>query len=87
MIFIATWALTWTSITCGRTSPRRINGDSRASKYYRITGPTADKQVYQRGVALHIAGEHAAHFLGARLEQVPQARGNHGSAAVDCGAV
>ncbi len=39
-------------------------------KYYRITGPTADKQVYHRGVALHIAGEHAAHFLGARLEQV-----------------
>jgi 1,4-alpha-glucan branching enzyme len=38
-------------------------------KYHRITGPTADKQVYDPAAALLAAGEHAAHFLQARLDQ------------------
>ena len=38
-------------------------------KYHRITGPTMDKQIYDRAAALHAADEHAAHFLGARVEQ------------------
>ncbi len=39
-------------------------------KYYRITGNTANKAVYDRGQALRAADEHAAHFLQARLEQI-----------------
>jgi 1,4-alpha-glucan branching enzyme len=39
-------------------------------KYFRITGGTADKQVYDRGSALHAAAEHAAHFLEARMVQI-----------------
>ena len=39
-------------------------------KYYTITGPTGDNRVYDRGAALHLAGEHAGHFLGERLRQV-----------------
>jgi 1,4-alpha-glucan branching enzyme len=38
-------------------------------KYHRITGPTHDKQVYDRAAALHAADEHATHFLQARVEQ------------------
>src|SRR5580692_7913612 len=37
-------------------------------KYHRITGPTLDKQVYDRAAALHAADEHASHFLRARTE-------------------
>ncbi|HMP82568.1 MAG TPA: DUF1957 domain-containing protein [Verrucomicrobiota bacterium] len=39
-------------------------------KYFRITGGASDKQVYDRQAALEVAAEHAAHFLGARMEQV-----------------
>lgn len=42
-------------------------------KYYRITGPTPDKQVYDRATALRAADEHAAHFLGERIAQVERA--------------
>ena len=35
-----------------------------------ITGGTADKQVYDRGAALHAAAEHAGHFLEARMAQI-----------------
>jgi 1,4-alpha-glucan branching enzyme len=38
-------------------------------KYYRITGGTADKQPYDRAVALQTAAEHAGHFLNARRAQ------------------
>jgi len=44
-------------------------------KYYCITGPTAAKRVYDRNVALHVAGEHAGHFLAARLAQVRRLAG------------
>ncbi len=39
-------------------------------KYFRITGGNSSKAVYERGPALQIANDHAAHFLGARLEQM-----------------
>jgi len=39
-------------------------------KYYAITGPTPDKRVYNRSVALHVAAQQAGHFLAARIEQV-----------------
>ena len=38
-------------------------------KYHRITGPTAEKQVYDRAAALRAADEHAGHFLRSRMEQ------------------
>jgi 1,4-alpha-glucan branching enzyme len=44
-------------------------------KYFRITGGTADKQVYDRGAALHAAAEHAGHFLEARVAQVRKLAG------------
>ncbi len=39
-------------------------------KYYRITGPSSEKQIYQRNEALQAAAEHAAHFLSARTDQM-----------------
>jgi len=39
-------------------------------KYHRITGPTEDKRVYERGPALEAAAAHAAHFLDARIRRV-----------------
>jgi len=39
-------------------------------KYYRITGPSPDKQIYDREAALRAAGEHAEHFLAERTAQV-----------------
>lgn len=39
-------------------------------KYFRITGGASEKQVYGRKAALEVAAEHAAHFLGARVEQI-----------------
>ena len=39
-------------------------------KYFRITGDSADKQVYQRAVALQTAANHAQHFLESRMEQI-----------------
>jgi len=44
-------------------------------KYFRITGGTADKQVYDRGAALHAAAEHAGHFLEARIAQLQKLAG------------
>ena len=44
-------------------------------KYFRITGDTADKQVYDRGAALHAAAEHAGHFLEARMAQTRKLAG------------
>ena len=44
-------------------------------KYFRITGATADKQVYDRGAALQAAAEHAGHFLEARVAQVQKLDG------------
>jgi hypothetical protein len=38
-------------------------------KYFRITGPTPDKEVYDRALALAAVETHAAHFLAARREQ------------------
>ncbi len=38
-------------------------------KYHCITGPGEEKRVYDRNGALWTAGEHAAHFLEARLNQ------------------
>ncbi|PYM16069.1 MAG: DUF1957 domain-containing protein [Verrucomicrobia bacterium] len=39
-------------------------------KYHRITGGTGAKAVYDRNTALQAAADHAAHFLGARIEQI-----------------
>jgi len=43
-------------------------------KYYRITG-TANKEIYDRGAALHAAGEHAQHFLNERITQISRLSG------------
>jgi 1,4-alpha-glucan branching enzyme len=39
-------------------------------KYYRITGPLGDKEVYDSETALRRAREHALHFLEARLRHL-----------------
>ena len=44
-------------------------------KYFRITGGAAEKQPYHRATALHAAGEHAGHFLNARLAQLKKLAG------------
>ena len=44
-------------------------------KYYRITGGTGDKQIYDRGDALQAASGHAQHFLDCRVEQARQMAG------------
>ncbi len=44
-------------------------------KYYRITGGTGEKQIYDRGAALQAASEHAQHFLDCRVEQARQMAG------------
>jgi 1,4-alpha-glucan branching enzyme len=44
-------------------------------KYFRITGGTDDKHIYDRGAALHMAGEHAGHFLGSRMAQIEKLSG------------
>ena len=43
-------------------------------KYYRITG-AANKEIYDRGAALHAAGEHAQHFLNERVAQISRLAG------------
>jgi len=43
-------------------------------KYYRITG-TAEKEIYDRGAALHAAAGHAQHFLNERQAQVGRLSG------------
>lgn len=42
-------------------------------KYYRITGGTAEKQVYDRQSALEAAAEHARHFVESRIQQIQTA--------------
>jgi 1,4-alpha-glucan branching enzyme len=49
-----------------RDENRRFTG----LKYHRITGPTAEKDWYDRGWALAAADRHASHFLRARREQI-----------------
>jgi 1,4-alpha-glucan branching enzyme len=44
-------------------------------KYFRVTGGAEDKQVYDRGAALHAAAEHAGHFLEARVAQIQKLAG------------
>lgn len=44
-------------------------------KYYRITGGTGEKQIYQRDLALQAAGEHARHFLDERIKQMESVAG------------
>jgi 1,4-alpha-glucan branching enzyme len=39
-------------------------------KYYRITGPTPEKQIYNHSEALRAADGHASHFLEARITQM-----------------
>lgn len=39
-------------------------------KYHRITGSTPQKMVYDRGIALQAAADHAGHFLRARIAQI-----------------
>lgn len=50
-------------------------GDQRSFtgiKYHAITGHAQDKQVYDRNAALFVAGEHAQHFMEARVKQIHQ---------------
>ncbi len=42
-------------------------------KYYRITGRSTVKAVYEREAALRVAEEHAAHFLESRITQLEKA--------------
>src|SRR5207249_1353384 len=42
-------------------------------KYHRITNNGPSKEIYDRKAALQAADEHAAHFLGARIEQIQKA--------------
>jgi len=44
-------------------------------KYYRITGTTPNKDVYNRQLALQAAAEHSGHFLSARIAQVNRLAG------------
>ena len=44
-------------------------------KYYRITGDSPEKQVYDRRAALETAANHAQHFLDARIEQIQKLAG------------
>ena len=44
-------------------------------KYHRITGGTADKQVYDSAAALQAAAGHAQHFLDARRAQIEKLAG------------
>jgi 1,4-alpha-glucan branching enzyme len=44
-------------------------------KYYRITGDSPQKQVYQRVAALQTAAGHAQHFLEARVAQIKRLAG------------
>jgi 1,4-alpha-glucan branching enzyme len=55
--------------------PSPENRGFTGMKYYRITGGTGRKEIYQRDHALQAASEHAAHFLGERLAQVQKLAG------------
>jgi len=45
-------------------------------KYHRITGPTKDKDYYERSWAIGAADHHAGHFMTARKEQIQRLREN-----------
>jgi 1,4-alpha-glucan branching enzyme len=45
-------------------------------KYHRITGPTHEKELYNRGWAMGAADAHAGHFMGARAAQIQHLREN-----------
>ena len=45
-------------------------------KYHRITGPTHEKEIYNRGWAMGAADAHAGNFMGARAAQIQHLRGN-----------
>ena len=55
--------------------PSPNNRGFTGMKYYRITGGTGRKEIYQRDHALQAASEHAAHFLGERAAQVRKLEG------------
>ncbi|HEX7653961.1 MAG TPA: DUF1957 domain-containing protein, partial [Verrucomicrobiae bacterium] len=42
-------------------------------KYYRITGGSGPKEIYQRDHALQAASEHAGHFMAERVQQIQAA--------------
>ena len=44
-------------------------------KYYRITGGSGSKQVYDRNAAIRTANEHAGNFLHARIDQIQRVSG------------
>ncbi len=39
-------------------------------KYHRVTGPTADKEIYNRKWAMAAADSHAGHFMASRASQI-----------------
>ncbi len=55
--------------------PSPENRGFTGMKYYRITGGTGRKEIYQRDYALQAASEHAAHFLGERVNQIRKLEG------------
>ena len=55
--------------------PSRDQRGFTGIKYYRITGTSPHKEVYQRDTALHAASEHAGHFLAARVAQIQRLNG------------
>ncbi|MEY2430055.1 MAG: 1,4-alpha-glucan branching enzyme [Verrucomicrobiota bacterium] len=44
-------------------------------KYYRVSGASGEKQVYDRNAAVRAADEHAGNFLDARIKQIERAAG------------
>ena len=50
--------------------PSRDHRGFTGIKYFRITGASPQKEVYQRDAALHAASEHAGHFLASRVAQI-----------------
>src|SRR4029453_10800845 len=44
-------------------------------KYHRIATTDGEKQLYRRAEAIAMADQHAAHFLGARMDQVTKLAG------------
>lgn len=55
--------------------PSPENRGFTGMKYYRITGGTGRKEIYQRDHALQAASEHAAHFLAERVNQIRKLEG------------
>ena len=55
--------------------PSPDNRGFTGMKYYRITGGTGPKEIYQRDHALKAASGHAAHFIGERAAQIQKLDG------------